>query len=281
MYIKCNRNEILKKKAEWEEKYKARKAQYDEQDTAFKTAQYDWSDNLEKLIREQFNSYIDKLPGLIIEVSPWGGLRREVSVRIRYEERNNRDDISLRWDYKIELSIDGEVIKESNSWSGFQAVTPEQVDDLINSANFLKAIVDFDWAPLLQEAKDAKPEYDDYMTIKNPDYDPEYKDPGFDKQLEEYDINNIIGKDLWIKAKYTLAGYSHSSTGYVQIVGDTPKYYKVKAIDEYYLTSGVNAYVNNIIDAKDDYVSKVSKDKIHFNKPLEIITTDDLRDMIS
>ena len=207
-------------------KYDARKQVYEDQSRNYHIARDNWVDNLVAIITNQFKDYIDKLPGLKITADrSWG----EVEINFDYEDRWNtpRENKSLLWSYKIELTENGEIKKETNSWSGFQAVTSTQIDDLMNSANLLKAIVEFDWAPVLEEAKETQPKYSNYIGIRDPNYDPDYKDPGYDKLIREAEVDEAINSGKWIKAyKGPWSNGINESVWYF-VFSQTPKFYDV------------------------------------------------------
>ncbi len=267
------RDELIQKRDAWQMKYDARKQLYDDQERNYNKANWAWRDNLNSIVTKQFSSYISKLPGLRIDVDRYWGLR----IRFEYEPRT--DNTSLKWSYDVILDEDtGELKKESNSWSGFNAVTPEQIEDLMNSVSFLKALVDFDWLPLLQEAQANRPKYSQYMGIRNPYYDDEYKDPGYDKMIREADVEEAISSGKWIKGPKTWNG-----TTWYFILSRTPKFYNVLKIDDSNLkNTGTNYYaeyaerVRHPQDASSYYREKIKKDNISFASPLVTKTPEEL-----
>lgn len=277
-YIRSSRkDDLLKQKAEWQMKYAARKQLYNDQRHNYDKAHWNWEDTLSDMINKQFQSYIDTLPGLNIRVDRGFG---QVEIDFNYEDRGNKESKSLLWSYRIRLDSNGEVVKESNSWSGFQAVTPEQIDDLMNSANFLKAIVAFDWAPLLEEAQRTEPKWSNYIGIKDPSYDPEYKDPGYDRMLREADIEEAVESGKWIKGTS-----NYGSATWFYIVSQTPKFYNIVTVREGDIrrTAPDSPYyeelANRIKDPKNAspyWIDRVKKDNIGFASPVETKTADEL-----
>ena len=280
------KDDLLKEKAEWQMKYDARKTLYRGQEGRYDQAMWDWKDAIVNLVKKQFKSYIDKLPYL--EIFADTSFRGGVEVSFRYADGwlsdEDRDRISLRWDYRVSLTDKGDVVKETNSWSGFKAASAEQVDDLINSANFLKAIVEFDWAPLLAEAKSEKPEYSKYVAIRDPRYDPDYADPGYDKMIKEAELDEIMNSGKWIKVD------SGWGTGrWVYIISETPKFYTYTSIGDWDIThatpenSNIESLTSHITDPKNSspyYVDRIKKDKLKFKNPLETKTPEELVAMI-
>lgn len=283
-YIRSSKkDDLIREKAAWQMKYDARKRLYDDQSRNYHNAKWDWKDSIETKIRSTFSAYLDKLPDFKIYVdSGWG----EIEIRMSYEHLHN-EAFSLNWDYRIRLKDNGDIIKESSSWSGLQAVTAEQINDLMNSVNFLKALVDFDWAPLLEEAKNEEPQYNKYVGVRDPNYDSDYKDPGYDKMIREAEIDEAVTSGKWIKGKDTYSGSS-----WYFIVSQTPKYYNV-----YRLTSSDIKYTQQHLGEPwtdrwmNDFrnpqnVNKYSTEKIkkeyagrEFDSPITLATGDELLEM--
>lgn len=264
-YISASkRDDLLKEKAAWKFKYDARKQLHDDQIRNYRKATYDWSERIVNLVKSQFSSYISKLPNLRVSAeSGWNSIQ----ISFNYEDRNNAN-ISLRWSYTITLKESGEVARESNSWSGFDATTPEQIDDLMNSVSFLKAIVDFDWAPILNKANEEEPKYQQYVGVRDPDYDPDYKDPGYDKMIKEATLDEIVGKDIWVKGKdYQPVWY--------KLISATPAFYTYVEMKESTISYSPEYALEKVkSDNKYDY-RKIRKEKMYVTTPVETITQDE------
>lgn len=258
-------DDLRKEQQQWQMRYDARKQLYKDQNARYNAARWDWKDNLVDLIKKQFSSYIEKLPYLEI-FADYGW--RNVEIRFKYADyvdKEDREKVSLRWSYTITLSEAGEVKRETNSWSGFEAVSPEQVDDLMNSANFLKAIVDYDWAPILAAAKESLPKSEQYVGIRNPDWDDEYKDPGYDNMIREAELEENIGKDVWIRG-------DNGKTWY-KIVSATPKFYNIAKVDDWTIRNSPDYAVSRITNP---YPSRSLKNSIPFDMPIQTISQEDL-----
>lgn len=276
--ISSYKDDLIRKKNAWQMKYDARKQVYEDQERRYSEAQWDWKDNIESIIRNTFSAYISKLPDLRINVEGgWG----EVTIRINYEHLHN-DAFSLNWDYTIRLRDSGELIKESSSWSGLKAVTSEQLDDLMNSVNFLKAIAEFDWESLLKEAKDSSPKYRNYVGIRDPHYDPDYKDPGYDKMIKEAEVDEAINSGKWIKY-----GKEYGENTWLFIVSQTPKFYNVFSMREDSIRYALrNPEVPGNAKTLDDirnpqnrskyYIQRFKKDSLHFANPIEAKSGEEL-----
>lgn len=283
--VKANKaDDLRREKQQWQMKYDARKQLYEDQEANYRTAEWNWQDNIVNLIKQQFSSYIEKLPFLDINVDyGW----RNIEVRFKYADwigRDDRDKVSLRWSYDISLSEEGDVKKETNSWSGFEAVTPQQVDDLMNSANFLKAIVDFDWAPLLNEAKETRPKYSQYIGIRDPRSDDNFRDPGYDKMIKEAELEELLNSGKWIKINS-----DWGSGRWAYIISETPKFYTYTTLGDYEIThatpenTNMEQLISHITDPENTsqyYTDRIKKDKLKVANPIETKTSEELVAMI-
>ena len=113
-------------------------------------------------------------------------------------EAPHGDGRALGWHWAAKLDAEGNVIKESGSWSGLQAITPEQIDELEESVRVLKVLNSIDWKPILNKAI---PSYDDYMDKEalSALHDRKKNRPDFDAQILEADIEDAIAAGEWIK----------------------------------------------------------------------------------
>ena len=121
------------------------------------------------------------------------------SVRVRANEGTKFNDaVALAWNWQVSLNREGEVVKDSGSWSGLKAITPEQIADLEESVRIIKLLNGLDWPTILRHPK---PKYDDY-------YDKEsatiYQDkrkarPDFEHQIMDSRLEELIGQNIAIK----------------------------------------------------------------------------------
>lgn len=283
-HIRASRkDDLIREQQQWKMRHDARQVLYDEQEGRYDKAKWDWKDSVANLVRSTFSSYINKLPDLDIRVDNYYYGSGGIEIRMQYEHLFN-ESFSLNWSYDIAMNNKGDIKKETSSWSGFNAVTPVQIDDLMNSANFLKAIVDFDWAPLLNEAKASVPKYSQYVGIRNPNSDPDYKDPGYDKMIKEAEIEDALNSDMWIKID------SDWGTGrWVYIISETPKFYTYTSIGDWDIThatpensniESLRAHITDPKNASSYYIDRIKKDKLRFKNPIETKTPEELIAMI-
>ena len=251
------RDDILKRKAEFDADYAERKARYDEQYGAYRKAEHD----ITSAVEEELTHQLSRFRSLDFQVEcsrarhlkDFDGLR----VTVMCNENNKFADTSaLSWSYRAEITDDGTIQRETSSWSGLKAVTAEQIQSLTETLEALKYLNSIDWAVVLDKEM---PKYEDYVSERMP---ARSDMPNFDRMLLEADIEEVIGKDVLIR------GRSLNNRGYswYLFLKETPKQYKICDILEYYLEDAylekIGSTVKEVVNNNKQYPYNVSKDKI-------------------
>lgn len=122
----------------------------------------------------------------------------KVSVQAHEHDKHTNDASALAWNWSAKLGSDGQVIKDSGSWSGLQAITPAQIADLEESVRILKLLNNMDWSAVLSQAI---PSYNDYIDKEASDVlrDRKKNRPNFDAQIFEAELEDAIADGAWIK----------------------------------------------------------------------------------
>lgn len=268
MKITCGkRDEILKQKEEYEADRAERQAKYNEQEQRFRQAEYD----VTSLVEDEVKSQLDRFNALQFDVSVTRGSYNNVGlyILIQCNENNKFDvDVALSWDYRVDLTKDGEVRKESSSWSGLKATTEAQIESLTQTLEALKYLNSVDWSTVLNKEM---PKYKDYFTEDDPRYD--RNKPDFDKLLLEADIEEVIGKDILLKGYSSInqRGYGVGST-YYMILKETPAQYTVCRIPGY--TVNNEEYdLKEVVEKNKKYAYRMRKDTLIqlLYKPIETL----------
>lgn len=144
--IKSTREDIIRERDAYDSDYKAKRTKRDAEYRSYKEAKY-------KVVRPVEGHVVAELNAfnlLQFDVQVVEHFSDYIEVRISCNENDTFDDNSaLSWCYRAKVTKDGEVEKESNSWSGLKATTAAQIDSLIQTAEALKVINNIDWADLL------------------------------------------------------------------------------------------------------------------------------------
>lgn len=223
MKITCNRrDDILKRKQEYESDRAKRQAKYDEEYKAWRDEDYSRGQSLKKaVIRAIGSTTLD----LTIDVSMSFG--NGYRVRVSDEDNKFDDDKALSWTWEVSLDKNGDLKKESSSWSGMNAVSAANLSNLKEIVRVLEILNNIDFKTMLHRV--TPPEPNDYITGPNPKYETA---PNFDEELMEVDVEECIGT-----RKGILGTYSKYYRGdvYHFIMKQTPSSYTVWDIPAYYV----------------------------------------------
>lgn len=218
MKVKCSKvSEVLKQQADAWKEYSDTQAEYNSQYQEYRSNYNEFEAAIKSSVKSLLSSV--KLP-LKIEVSGGGrgrSMGSTVKVYLPLTEISH-GDTALSWSYQCSLNLDTkEVIRETNSWSGLQATTAAQLDNLKESVKAIELLSSADWAAML----DAEPVYTDFVHTY-----PSQK-PDFEEQLAYATIEDSIGStDMFLGRPYNIAG----KRSYYQILAETPKNYNVQEI---------------------------------------------------
>lgn len=229
--VASKRDDIIRRRDEYDAKAAERQAKYDEQYKRYKTDEKAVYDEVEAEVLAN----IPNADALRIRVNVSraifeGGLE----VHIYSNEFGGDDNVALKWDWKIYLSKLGEMKKESNSWSGLNACTAEQLQSLQMTLDALKAINEMPWESILSKTL---PEYNDYITDSPANRSAR---PNFEQELIEADIEEAIENGSWIKG-HGYKWYRKSATVYYKVLKATPKQYEVDEVYEGYMDKGIKS----------------------------------------
>lgn len=195
--------------------------------------------NLSSKLKEQRVDMEKKISDLIgstsldleIYADPWGSFTNEGwSVRVKANDRNKFDDnVALSWSWEAKLGSKGEVDKESGSWSGLKAITPEQIADLEESVRVIKILNNMNWEEVLNSPK-AK--FEDYVPedAQKAASERRRNRPDFEKDIEEAEIEEAVGGNVAFELSQ-----DQYYRGYVFILptGVTDKFIKGYIFPEY------------------------------------------------
>jgi hypothetical protein len=226
------RDDILKRKQEWQANYDKKKARYDEECNAYKAEHLRRSQTIKEIVESQISKF--DILNLDIDVNPNWDNGYEVRIKSN-DNRIHSDDKALSWNYNVELSKNGEIKAETNSWSGLQATTRAQLDSLRATVECLEIINDMDWKQILSIKA---PEYDDYVKTEVPNSN---EGRALDNELFEAELEELIGTNKVVKCR-NFKYYNTWVDVYKGIVRFTPKQVEVFEISKDEIDSGdINA----------------------------------------
>lgn len=262
MKITCNRrDDILKRKQEYESDRAKRQAKYDEGYNAWRDEEHGRRQSLEEaVIRAIGSTSLD----LTIDV----GMSFSTGYRIRVSDEDNKfdDDKALSWTWEVSLDKNGDVKKESSSWSGMNAVTANNINNLKEIVRVLEILNNIDFKTMLNRVTPPNP--DDYITGPSPEYETA---PDFDRELMEADVEDCIGTRKGILGT---GSKFYRGNVYHFIQRETPSSYNMWDIPAYYVEKN-DGSLSDLFEKYNDRGSNYNMRKDKFfetiEKPIKIV----------
>lgn len=205
------RDDILRRKQAWENLRNKGREEYDQ----YENARDSVFEALQAVVRDKIGS-----TSLSLNVRASKN-RGGASVHVDNGD-SPHDEQALNWRWNVTLSDEGEIEKESGSWSGLSATTPEQIDNLKESVRIIEILNNLDWGKILNVEL---PRYRDYVKTEVPERE------NFEKQLLEADVEDAAEQGLLIKG-HGYRFYGDHATVFYNILSMADKSFKVQEIHE-------------------------------------------------
>lgn len=245
--------QLLREKAEYDRKNN----EYDNaMDVAWRKYESAKDDIIQPIV-DKVKQGLEKFNLLEIEVS--GGTRygENIEIEVKCNEISNRKEShSLRWTYDVWFNRStNEVEQESNSWSGVNLTTPDQLADLKQTVQAVEFLQSLDWASMLSQELPNRRDFTE--GIERPDN--QYRD--FTSELKEAKFDECVGEQVAIRGYATeTSGYRENTKGYYVLTGATPKQYKC-----YFIADWSIAYVMNRDNcSKEEAIATLSENVYEF-----------------
>ena len=252
-YDRIRRREIDQQAQKYNAERDIKKNEYDAQMDNYRRIVHNIEDNVRSNL-EQVLPYSDLIDIRVLRDYNWRSDTPYISVNISYDLNKTKNQ-SLAWSYSVGLDLDGNVKKESNSWSGLNAVTQEQLDDLEKSIEILKKLNIIDWESIV---KTDVPSVGDYVTTKTL--------PEKDFTFEQFnaDLEDFVGQDVIFISKYLKSeNYYGSRYGYIikRLTNKRVEY--VPIYDPIVRLKNNKDYTNYIKEqSQEGYTETMSKEKL-------------------
>lgn len=200
MKITASRAEdIRKQRSEYDAETAKLREQYDANFDRYRQAEYEGEQDIEKQVRSAIG--VTSLDISVRAQRSWsfrsGDRGWEVSVEVNHNKRHD-DDIALAWNWDAKIGPDGEVVKDSGSWSGLNAVTAEQISDLEESVRVLKLLNNIDWKSILMSNLLKYEDFSDENLDRSLS-DRERNRPNFENQASDAELESLIGTNVAVK----------------------------------------------------------------------------------
>lgn len=191
MRIYCNKkSDLIAERDAYDAETQKYQDIVDEASRSYRQKLNEASDNLRAIIANEIGQ--TSLPLIIGVNRAW---REGWEVSIQVDKYNGEH--ALNWDWSVQLDGEGNIKKDSGSWSGLNAVTAEQIDDLKESVRVLTILNDIDWEPIISaEIPDADVDDSDARIILR-DRRANRKD--YNRLILDAELEEAAEEDKWIK----------------------------------------------------------------------------------
>lgn len=266
------KDDIIRRRDEFDRRKKEYEDIHEEEYNRYRTAQYEVTEGAKRELEDIMAPY--KFSDLEIRVEDGRFSGPGIHVSIRVHDRNVHDKHkALSWTYEASLGEEGEVIRETSSWSGLQAVTSEQLDDLENTLKCLKMLAGLDWEKFLNRSM---PNWQDYVKTTLPE--DLRRRPDFESEIRHAELEDLVGARKFVEVlPFNSSWYEGSDKWgrrgnvYVAIVKDSGSQYTIKECPRAYVEKPDEypGEVKKMFDSGDTH--RVKKSQIIPVEPLHVI----------
>ena len=233
MYIVCSRADDIRDEARrWDEEESRRKKLRDKQSSMYDVDRDRVFAKVEDAVRSALPK-VDMYLEINCEYPRFGG-SNGVSIKVEDPNFNQSSRKALSWSWSAYLTKDGQVIKDTGSWSGLDATSEDKLDYLEDVLKVLRALNSMDWPTILSQTL---PNANDYLTE---DSRSQGQRPNFDSQIAEAEISDLVGTDTLIIGHGYKFYNQRADVGY-RILKESPAQYTV---EEIYLRNGVDGPIH-------------------------------------
>ena len=175
-----------------------------------------------------------------------------VRVSINCNERETDED-ALKWQYSVGLDVDGNVVTQTNSWSGLKATTIEQLRSLRQTVSALEYLSTIDWFEILDKA---------WPTVEDEPLPEKPENINWTRKLDEAALEDIVGDP---NTAILIRNWDNSpywgKNVYIRIVRDSGSQYAVNVIPESYVNNA-DTYPDSVRNALRD-TRRIRKSNVH------------------
>lgn len=246
------RDDILREKEEYEAQYEENERKREAEHSEFRDAEHAVLDPIKEKLESMLSSYNVLTFDVRVDRNWHYGVNRGVEVDIKCNDRDHfAENSALSWNFNVRLSQEGEVLKETGSWSGLKATTPAQLKSLRQSVMALEDLNDMDWASVIDVDM---PKFEDYLKtpmLKN-------RSSEFNSRLQQAELEELVGTNKCVLVQnFESSGYRGRSI-YVRLIRETPSQYVVNVMGDWEL----DRYRNGDSALDDRYTQRVKKSNI-------------------
>lgn len=213
--LEDRRSDIIAARDAWDTEYNRLKSKFDSEVDVWDSAK----EELGLFIADQVKVALGRV-GKDLQVDADFSFGRLAHVRVGNGTFVNYDS-PLTWNFDVTLDKEGNIKKETGSWSGLNATTLEDVKKLRDIVDALEILNNMDWYTILSNMYEKYPNWEDYVKTKVPRRD---ERPAFEKDIRLLDIEDAVGKEVLVKGNPMRYDVRFSREGsYYIIHKKTPK----------------------------------------------------------
>ena len=234
-------NDIQRRKREWQEADERSKEMREQDKERYRQAIVPELKAIRDAILSELSQY--DLLDFDVTVDEWGGNWQDQTYKVSIYCNQNRmfdTDSALTWRYHVDVK-DGEVVRESSSASGLQAVTPSQIASLKQTVNALETLSTMDWDALINRQP---PDIESFVSEGSEG--PSLADY---RALDDEEIDSLAGERVLVQSKVSGQWY--------QIVKTSPKFIQYISVPEYAIDEAGS--IDEVLE-RYDFVEKKSRD---------------------
>lgn len=253
------RDDILKRKAEYDEKLKKYQERNSELTGKYRAAEDKVTNSVKRQIEDRLLGF-DLLNFDISVERSWYSIAESNSVRVRIECKCG----ALTWTYRVEVNQEGNIEAETNSWSGLSATTPEQIEALRQTVGALTELSHIVWEDVITGLD--LPDYADY---RDPDNRPPVEED-FKGQLRDLTFEELIGQDKIIKVDNWDTSPYWGTYVWVKVIRQSASFWTVSILPNSYFDYLKSDPEHTKIENWLSDPVRIRKDRLDPAEPIEI-----------
>lgn len=201
MKITATRYEDLQKaRQEYDDETKRMSDIINEQEREYRHKLREQESDVEKKVADMIGATTLQLQ-INVDPYPRYGTKGNWTIRVTANEHTKfEDNVALSWNWEVSTDSEGNIVKDSGSWSGLKVTTPEQIADLEESVRVIKILNNANWEELLNSPHADYSEFID-KGISSDLRDRRNARPNFEQDMLDARLEDLIGKNVAIKLK--------------------------------------------------------------------------------
>lgn len=303
------RGKLLRERQNYINDYNTRKATHDAQVEKYKTDRENYTKGIKDFVAAFLSAELAQLPGVILSVEEAKDTKPQDTryyVYMRYQSQKSANK-QVKWaDGNYSYGVDSGRLKgfgwtftiylspqrqEDGSYTNVVKKAPIIETNALDSDDYfeLKATYDLfskietiDWNAVISHICNSAPKKEDIITEPNPGY---FSTQEWDSKIAQYEINRIIGKDLWLRVRinreesydrYNSNNAGVDGKGWVKINSQTDKFYVFNWLGSQYDDSEVQTWDPSYINSQMRHEYRLKKIYFEPIQPIQYATTADL-----